>query len=230
MADKVLVIDDDLNLLNIMRQILASSGYIVATASNADDGLRLVQEQLPDLVLLDIMMPNITGWEVCARIRQISNVPCIFLTARSDEEDKVKGLELGADDYIVKPFHTAELRARVRAVLRRARPNDSARGPILSYGQGELVINTTARTVAVRGQAIALTPTEYRLLVFLAERPDRVLTAEQIYDAVWSGETGATPSSVKWYIWRLRRKIESVPRQPRFILTESIAGYRFNAD
>ena len=229
MPDTVLVIDDDPNLVSIIRQILTADGYIVATALNADDGLRMLREHHPDLVLLDIMMPGVDGWETCARIREISNVPCVFLTARFREEDKVKGLDLGADDYIIKPFHTAELRARVRAVLRRSRIANPPHGSVLSYGNDELVIHTDSRAVLVRGQAVALTPTEYRLLLYLAERPGRVLTTQQIYDSVWSGETEATLANVKWYIWRLRQKIEAIPTRPRFILTEPYVGYRFNA-
>jgi two-component system KDP operon response regulator KdpE len=151
------------------------------------------------------------------------------LTAKQADEDKVKGLDLGADDYIVKPIHPDELRARVNAVLRRAHMPPPSKEPILRFGSGDLIINTATRTVLVRGQKVELTSTEYRLLLYLAEQPGRVLTTVQIYDAVWSMETNAMLDSVKWYIWRLRNKIERDPGQPRFILTEPGIGYRFAA-
>jgi two-component system KDP operon response regulator KdpE len=227
--ETILVVDDDHSLLFIVKRILTISGYHVLTAVNAADGLRLFHEYQPDLVLLDIMLPGMDGWEVCQRIRAVSTVPCIFLTAKQADEDKVKGLDLGADDYIVKPIHPDELRARVNAVLRRAHMPPPSKEPILRFGSGDLIINTATRTVLVRGQKVELTSTEYRLLLYLAEQPGRVLTTVQIYDAVWSMETNAMLDSVKWYIWRLRNKIERDPGQPRFILTEPGIGYRFAA-
>jgi two-component system KDP operon response regulator KdpE len=228
MPETILAIDDDLNLITMIRMTLTAAGYTVVTAGRGAEGLRLVHEHQPDLVLLDVMMPELDGWETCKRIRAISTVPVIFLTARHGERDLVTGLGLGADDYIVKPFRQAELIARVNAALRRSHMPVPTKGAVLRYGDGELVINTETQTVVVRGQAIELTPTEYRLLLYLAERPSRVLTTEQIYDAVWSMEADAMLTSVKWYIWRLRNKIELDPRKPRFILTEP-GGYRFVA-
>lgn len=227
MLEKILIIDDDADLLILMRVALTAEGYTVATAPNGVEGLQRLLEHQPDLVLLDVMMPEMDGWETCKRIRAVSTVPIIFMTAKHGVEDKVEGLGLGADDYIVKPFHQAEVCARVNAMLRRTRMPPPTKEPVLRYGNGELIINTAARIVLVRGQKIELTPTEYRLLTYMAERPGRVLTIEQIYETVWSMDTNAMLTSVKWYVWRLRKKIEHDPRQPRFILTEPGLGYRF---
>jgi len=230
MPETILLIDDDLELSKVVRLCLGGAGYTVLTAANGAEGLRMLREHQPDLVLLDVMMPEISGWELCERIRSISTVPIIFLTARQTEGDKVKGLDLGGDDYIVKPFRPAELRARVSAALRRARMARPQKETILRFGEGDLVINTDTHTVLVRGKRIVMTPTEYRLLLYLAEQSGRVLTTDQIYEAVWSTETDALRTSVKWYIWRLRAKIESDSQHPRFILTEPGVGYRLSPD
>jgi two-component system KDP operon response regulator KdpE len=227
MAQTILAIDDDPSMLAIVGRILSKAGYDVATAPNAEAGWRVFQERSPDLVLLDVMMPGVSGWELCERIRAVSTVPCIFLTARRIEADRVKGLDLGADDYIAKPFHADELRARVQAVLRRVRPAPD-KPAILSFGAGGLVIDTARRAVRVNGQDADLTPTEYRLLVCLAEHPGQVLTTAQIFETVWHNETDALPANVKWYVWRLRQKIERDPGQPRFILTAPGVGYLFS--
>ena len=227
MPETILVIDDDPNLRSLMRLALTTAGYTAVTAHDGAEGLRSLEEHHPDLVLLDVMMPDLDGWEVCQRIRTFSGVPIIFLTALQAEQDKAKGLDLGADDYIVKPFHQAELRARVKAALRRAHMPPLPAKPTLRYGDGDLVINTAARTVMVRGREVGLTPTEYRLLVCLAEQLDHSLTLEQLARAVWYIETNATPANINWYIWRLRGKIERDPAQPRFILSEPGVGYRF---
>jgi two-component system KDP operon response regulator KdpE len=227
MPETILVIDDDPNLRSLMQLTLTTAGYTAVTAHDGAEGLRSLEEYHPDLVLLDVMMPDLDGWEVCQRIRTFSGVPIIFLTALQAEQDKIKGLDLGADDYIVKPFHQAELRARVKAALRRTHMPPLPAKPTLRYGGGDLVINTAARTVMVRGREVGLTPTEYRLLVCLAEQLDHSLTLEQLARAVWYIETNATPANINWYIWRLRGKIERDPAQPRFILTEPGVGYRF---
>lgn len=229
MPETILIIDDDPHLPTLMRLNLMEAGYHVVTASNGVEGLRLFHEYQPDLVLLDVVMPNMDGWETCQRIRAISTVPIIFLTAKQAELDKVRGLDLGADDYISKPFRQAELRARVNAALRRMHMPPPAKEPVLRYGDGDLVINTATRTVIVSGQEVELTPTEYRLLLYLAERPGRVLATEQIYNGVWNMETDAMLTNVKWYIWRLRNKVEHDPHHPHYILTEPGVGYRFAA-
>ncbi len=227
MTETILIVDDDPELLRIMRLNLTQEGYNVVTASNGREGLRQFHARQPDLVLLDVMMPEMNGLELCRRLRAVSTVPIIFLTAKQEVQDKVEGLKLGADDYLSKPFHQAELAARVKAVLRRVHMPPPDKEPVLRYGGGELVINTSMRVVMVRGQEIELTPTEYQVLLYLAERPGRVLTINQIYEAIWGAETSVLLTNIKWYIWRLRHKIERDPARPRFILTEPGLGYRF---
>jgi len=229
MPETILVIDDDPHLRSLMQLALTTAGYRAVTAPDGTEGLRSLEENQPDLVLLDVMMPDLDGWEVCQRIRAVSGVPIIFLTAMQGEQNQVKGLDLGGDDYIVKPFHQAELRARVRAALRRAHMPPLPQKPILRYGDGDLVINTAVHAIMVRGQEVHLTPAEYRLFLCLAEQPDHVLTTEQLAKAVWYIETNITPANINWYIWRLRGKIERDPARPRFILTEPGVGYRFAA-
>jgi two-component system KDP operon response regulator KdpE len=227
MAEKILVIDDHEPLLKLISLSLEKQGFSIFTATNGEMGLALFQQIAPDLVILDIMMPGMDGWEVCSRLRQTSSVPIIFLTALSSDQNIVNGLLGGADDYLVKPFTTTELRARVIALLRRARtPHEQP--DVLRFGGGDLIINRTERTVFAHGQQVSLSPIEYNLLLFMAERAGRILTAQLIFDTIWTPWAEAQPQSVKWYIWRLRQKIEATPQHPRFILTERGKGYRFS--
>ncbi len=228
MAERILAIDDDYLLLQLIQRSLESAGYNVVTALNGQSGLKQLRESQPHLVILDVMMPEVDGWETCRRIRDVSTVPIIMLTALESHQDIVKGLRLGADDYLVKPFHPEELQARVEAVLRRMRmpPPPSDTSP-LRFGGGDLIIDPVNRQVMVNGEVVDLTPTEYDLLLFLAKRAGRILPTDFIFDNVWSYDADAGPDSVKWYIWRLRNKIESNPRSPRYILTERGIGYRF---
>lgn len=227
MAEKILVIDDDENLLILTERILQKQGYLVTTASNGEQGLTLFRQIAPDLVILDVMMPGMDGREVCRRLRQASSVPIIFLTALGAERNVVDGLMDGADDYLVKPFRPEELRARVNAHLRRARmPYEPI--SILRFGDGDLIINCAEQTVFAYNQEVQLSPIEYNLLLFMAKRAGRILPTEVLYDAIWGSLAETGPETVKWYIWRLRQKIEADPRNPRFILTERGKGYRFS--
>jgi two-component system KDP operon response regulator KdpE len=227
-AEKILAIDDDYVLLQVIRRSLETAGYEVATAFNGQSGLQQIREDTPHVVILDLMMPELDGWETCRRIRDISTVPIIMLTALESPQDVVKGLQLGADDYLVKPFHPQELQARVEAVLRRVRmPSPSSDTAPLRFGGGDLIIDPINRQVTARTELVDLTPTEYDLLLFMAKRAGRILPTDIIFDNVWSYDTDAGPESVKWYIWRLRNKIEDDPRNPRYILTERGIGYRF---
>ena len=227
MGERILVVDDDTQLLSLIRLSLQKQGFSVFTATSGKEGLSLFHQIAPDVVILDIMMPGMDGWEVCSRLRQVSSVPIILLTALDSEQNIVDGLMGGADDYLVKPFTAAELRARVIALLRRARiRHDSP--DILRFGGGDLIINRTEQRVFVRGQEIALSPTEYNLLLFMAERAGRILPAQLIFDAIWTPWSDTQPQGVKWYIWHLRQKIEADSKHPRFILTEPGKGYRFS--
>ncbi len=228
MAERILAIDDDYLLLQLIQRSLESVGYEVIIAMDGQNGLQLFHERQPHLVILDVMMPQIDGWETCRRIREMSTVPIIMLTALGSHQDIVRGLKLGADDYLVKPFHPEELQARVEAVLRRMRmPPPSSDNTSLRFGGGALIIDPANRQVMVHNKEVDLTPTEYDLLLFMAKRAGRILSTDVIFDNVWSYDAEASPDSVKWYIWRLRNKIESDPRNPRFILTERGIGYRF---
>jgi len=227
-AERILVIDDDRLLLELIQRSLESAGYQVTIAIDGESGLQRVHESQPHLIILDVMMPHMDGWEACRLLRDSSTVPIIMLTALGSHQDIVKGLKMGADDYLVKPFHPEELQARVEAVLRRMRmpPSPSDSSP-LRFGSGNLIIDPANRHVMVHSKAVDLTPTEYDLLLFMAKRAGRILPTDIIFDNVWSYDADASVDSVKWYIWRLRNKIEDDPRHPHYILTERGIGYRF---
>jgi len=229
MGATILIIEDDPVQLQIIRDTLEAVNFNTVGARDGAEGLRLLYEHQPDLVILDVMMPALSGWEVCQRIRDVSTVPIIFITAKGSHEDRVKGLKLGADDYLVKPFVAAELHARVEAVLRRTRMPPPAKHRVLRFGNGELIIEPDAREVMVRGESVDLTLAEYRLLLFMAERAGRVLSADILTDELWPDDPNASVDNVRWHIWRLRRKIEEDPDDPQYILTERGLGYRFSA-
>ncbi len=227
MGEKILVIDDDTNLHKLISRTLESEGFSVFTAANGPEGLKLFHRIAPDLVILDVMMPGMNGWEVCRRLRRVSSVPIIFLTALDAVENVVQGLVGGADDYLTKPFKINELTARVVALLRRARmPHEQP--DILRFGCGELIINRTEQTVFAGDEEVSLSPIEYNLLLLMAEQAGRIFSVEQIFDTIWGPRADTGPQSVKWYIWRLRQKIEPDPQNPQFILTERGKGYRFS--
>ncbi len=226
---RILVVDDDKTLVRLLRDALSKAEYDVITASNGIDALQELYAKQPDLVLLDVMMPRMDGWETAQRIRQVSAVPVIMLTAKDEESDKLKGFTAGVDDYVTKPFSFAEIVARVNAVLHRARQVPPDHKP-KRYSSGTLVIDTDSRRVTKAGKIIELTPTEYRLLATLAENAGRVLSHEQLLNKVWGYEFGEDTGYVKRYIWYLRRKVEDDPRKPEHILTERGFGYLFQGD
>ncbi len=222
---RVLVVDDDRNLIRLLTESLETGGYAVATAVNGLEGLRQLYLTRPDLVVLDVMMPRMDGWETLARVREMSDVPVIMLTARDAEADRLRGFELGVDDYVTKPFSLAELNARVRAVLGRAsRSGGEAVAPPVVVG--DLLVDFGARRVLKCGQALALTPTEYRLLAVLAENAGRTLSHEQLLERVWGPEYVDEPGYVKRYVWYLRQKVEDDPSRPRYVETVRGFGYR----
>lgn len=228
-GDKIMVIDDDATLLNLLQQSLGKAGYEVITATNGLDGLQKMYEEHPDLIILDVMMPRMDGWETCRRIREMSQVPIIMLTAKDEEADKIKGFEYGVDDYVTKPFSFAELTARVTAVLHRTRQQPPRHEPAI-YRVGDLTIDLENRRVTKNGEVLDLTPTEYRLLATLVEHNGRVLSHEQLLTDVWGPEYIDDTGYVKRYIWYLRQKLEDDPSQPKYILTERGFGYRFRRD
>ena len=226
MSNKLLIIEDDADLVKALDVYFSREGYSVVTAANGLEGLQELYKEHPDIVVLDIAMPKMDGWEVCRRIREMSDVPVVILTARVQEDERVKGLKLGADDYVVKPFSLKELEARLEAVLRRTHVAQPAKEGII-FANEELSIDAERLTVTRRGKHVDLTPTEWRLLLLLAENEGRVLTHRQILEKIWGAEYADDVDYVKLFVYRLRRKIEADPEHPSYILSERGIGYRF---
>jgi|FLYN01.1.fsa_nt_gi two-component system KDP operon response regulator KdpE len=218
----ILIVDDEPGLRELVRINLEHEGFRVLQAENGIQGLELVRAQQPDLVILDVMMPEMDGWEACRKLREFSQVPVLMLTAKVQSQDIVTGLDSGADDYLLKPFNMDELMARVRALLRRV---PSPNRPVLA-GNGEIAIDKQKREVLVRGEPVDLTPTEYDLLLMLAENAGTVLEHETLLRSVWGQEYTKDNDYLKVYIWHLRRKLEQDPRAPKLLLTEWGVGYR----
>ena len=222
-SETVLIIEDDPTMLRGLKDNFEFGGYVVKTAVDGEEGLETALEARPDLIILDIMLPEINGYEICRTIRSKGlEMPIIMLTAKGQESDIVLGLNLGADDYVTKPFSIKELLARADAFLRRRRKPESQ-----TYHFGDLKLNMNSRKVLRNGVEIQLTPKEFGLLAFLAERPGRALTRDQILNAVWGYNILVTSRSVDRCINSLRAKIEPTPRRPRFIKTVREVGYRF---
>jgi two-component system KDP operon response regulator KdpE len=225
MAIKILVVDDSKDTTWLLRRTLTDENYEVEIAQNGLDGLRLAYHFRPDLVLLDVMMPDMDGWTTLRRLREFSEVPVIMLTAVGGEKSLVQGLDSGADDYVTKPFSMEELKARIRAVLRRKGLSEAESSPSLQFDGGQLIIDPSSQEVTVRGTVVDLTPTEYKLLLCLAYNSGRVLTPDQILDNVWGPGYEDSAANVKLYIWYLRRKIEVDPADPSYIITKRGTGY-----
>jgi two-component system, OmpR family, KDP operon response regulator KdpE len=221
----VLVVDDESRMVEFIAMNLELEGFRVVRAANGSEALERASREHPDLVLLDIMMPEMDGFETLAGLRETSSVPVIFLTAKSEEVDRIRGLDLGADDYITKPFSPRELVSRIRAVLRRTEPAALASSEIVV--DDELRINFDQRKVTVRGREVRLRPTEYRLLYQLVTNAGKLLTHEVLLSRVWGAEYRDEDQYVRLYITYLRQKIEKDPRNPRYILSERGLGYRF---
>jgi DNA-binding response OmpR family regulator len=229
----ILVVDDEPKIVQLARDYLEHSGFTVLTAGNGAAALDLVAQRRPDLVVLDLGLPQIDGLEVTRRIRRTGNLPIIMVTARDDELDKLLGLELGADDYLTKPFSPRELVARVRAVLRRTEAaagggSPGVDGPLVHAG--DVAIDRARMRVDVAGRPVDLTPTEFQLLLELARRPGQIRTRSQLLDAVHGVAFEAYERAIDTHIKNLRRKLEPDPRVPRYILTVHGVGYRFADD
>lgn len=224
---KILIIDDDSMLLYMVERILSRAGEEILLANSGLEGLRQLKLHEPDLVILDIMMPDLDGWEVCNQIRQVSNVPVMMLTALGHDRHIVRGLsQSGADDYLVKPFSPEVLLARVQALLRRAAlPATFPKS--LSYQDNYLKVDLMERQVLVQGRLVKLTVTEYRLLIYLLQNANRVLSFAHILKQVWGNEYGDSLDYVHVYISRLRQKLEEDPKNPRYLLSVHGVGYRF---
>ncbi|MGI8553211.1 MAG: response regulator transcription factor [Dehalococcoidia bacterium] len=222
---RVVVVDDEPQVLRLLRTALTERGYDVATAASGEEALVLLAKRPPDVVILDLVMPGMSGFEVCRAVREYSAVPIIVVSARGEERDKVLALDEGADDYLTKPFGMEELLARIRVALRHATPNGGSTKAV--FRNGDLRIDFEARRIWRGADEVHLTPTEYDLLKFLVQHADKALTHGMILRAVWGPEYSGESQYLRVYIPQLRRKIELDPSRPRFILTEPGVGYRF---
>jgi two-component system, OmpR family, KDP operon response regulator KdpE len=224
---RVLVIDDEPQIVRALRVALTANGYEVVSAANGEEALDLAATAPPDAVILDLGLPGLSGAEVCRSLREWTDVPILVLSARAEEREKVAALDLGADDYVTKPFGMDEVLARLRAALRRA----SAAPPAESiFTAGDLRIDFGRRLVTVAGHEVHLTPTEYSLLKLLATNADRVLTHGMLLRSVWGSEYGEEAHYLRVFVRQLRQKIEPDPARPRYLLTEPGVGYRFRVD
>lgn len=229
MGKKILVVDDEPTFVRLVDQVLTDKKYEVLKASNGQEALRLLFAHKPDLVLLDVVMPGMDGWQTCQRIRDMSDTPIIMLTGKQNaEDDIVRGLDYGADDYLIKPVGNRELVARVRAVLRRAElPSTVGTQKKITYSDDYLSVDITERKIMVNGERVKLTPIEFRLFALLVENAVRVLTHQQLLEKVWGWEYTNDLDYVRIYISHLRQKIEPDPALPRYIMTEPGVGYYF---
>jgi DNA-binding response OmpR family regulator len=225
-GELILAVDDEPRMIRFIRMNLELEGYKVIEAHNGPEALDKVRQELPDLVLLDVMMPEMDGFETLRSLRKVSNVPVIMLTVRDEEEDKVRGLELGADDYVTKPFSTRELVSRIKALLRRTQSSTEPKDSILRIDD-RLSVDLNRRDVIVEGERIHLRPTEFRLLHHLIENAGWVVPHNTLLTKVWGYEYRNELQNLRLYINYLRKKIEPNPSEPRYILTEREAGYRF---
>ncbi len=223
MNETILLIEDDEALAQLVQLLLERAGYKVVAASNGETGLELARQSPPDLVLLDILMPDMDGWHVYEELRRITDAPVLFLTALGDEHNITYGLGLGADDYIVKPFGYKELVTRVKASLARAR---RARGEQTVFQTGNLWVNLDTHEVKVDNRIVSLTPTEFQLLSALIQDPGRTVSHDTLLRRVWGPEYSNRRDYLKLYIWYLRQKIEADPRNPKRIVSERGQGYR----
>jgi DNA-binding response OmpR family regulator len=226
MKKQILVVDDEPRIRRFVRMNLELEGYAVIEAENGLAALTKVREAIPDLVLMDVMMPAMDGFETLAHIREWSSVPVIMLTVKADEEDLIHGLDLGADDYVTKPFKPRELSSRIRAVLRRVEPAVSQTDAPIIIDEG-LAVDFPRHEVQVRGERIKLRPTEYRLLLHLVENAGWIVPHETLLSKVWGPEYRDDNQLLRLYITYLRKKIEPDAAEPRYILTERGVGYRF---
>ena len=224
----ILLIDDDRSLIELLGDYLRRLGHEVTAVANGQAGIAALADPAPDLVLLDVTMPGLDGWQVLARMRSASSVPVIMLTARGDEPEILRGFAGGADDYVTKPFSFAQLAARIKAVLDRS-PHLRDAATTIRRG-ADLEGDVDRHRVLRAGATIDLTPTEFRILVTLLREPGRVLSARQIVSAVWGAEYADETGYIRRYVWHLRRKLERDPQQPRYILNERNIGYVFPAE
>jgi two-component system, OmpR family, KDP operon response regulator KdpE len=223
-AEPILVVDDNPQIRRALRTILISQGFVVVDARTGEEALDVIRHEHVDLILLDVNLPGMSGFETCKEIRRTSGVPIIMITVRDSERDKVQAFDAGADDYVVKPFGTEELTARVRANLRRSSPGGPSR-----FVSAELVVDFERRTVSAMGRSVRLTPKEFELLRQLVTNRGKTLTHRWLLQTVWGPDYGEEMESLRVLVNQLRKKVEPNPRKPRYILTEPWVGYRFES-
>jgi two-component system OmpR family response regulator len=227
---KILVVDDEFGILEVVQAYLLKEGYEVYTAMNGKQGLLLYEQAAPDLVVLDLMLPDISGEAICEAIRKTSNIPVIMLTAKKEEADRIQGLELGADDYLVKPFSPRELVIRIQGILRRVYGNNKVTKNIKSFNHNDLTINLQERQVTKLGKVVELTKNEYDLLLTFVENPNRTFTREQLIESTFGNDYMAYDRTVDVHIKNLRQKIESDPKVPSYVVTVYGVGYKFKGE
>jgi DNA-binding response OmpR family regulator len=228
MSPKLLLVDDDPILLRFLGEFLQNNEFTVISATSGPEALRQAYREHPDLVILDVMMPGMDGWEICARLREMSDIPIILVTGKSTEADKLRGFRLGIDDYVTKPFSFAELAARIQAILGRLRPRAAEIHEVLTIG--DLVIEVDKRQARRGEDIIPLTPTEYRLLEYLARHQGAAVSEEDLAQAIWGAYRGDDSTTVRRYIWLLRQKVELDPSNPRLVITVRGFGYRLGTE
>ena len=224
---KILVVDDEALLVKGIRFNLQNEGYEVITGSDGLEAVRLVQEQSPDLVVLDVMMPNMDGMTACSKIREFSDIPILLLTANTDDMDKLMGFDHGADDYLTKPFNILELKARIRALLRRSGSSEK-KTPGNNLSIGSITLDLDARNAYRNGELVVLTAKEFDVIEFLMRNPNRVYSREALLDTIWAYEYRSDIRTVDVHIRRLREKLEENPAEPKYILTKWGVGYYFH--
>lgn len=222
----VLLVDDDSTLLRFLGEFLKNADFKVLTTDKSETALRMLYEERPDIIVMDVMMPGMDGFVLASRVRELSSVPMILLTAKNSESDKLRGFRLGIDDYITKPFSFAELSARISAVLNRAHGGSPAQRNVLTFGN--VTVDLDRLSVIRDGEAVSLSPTEFKMLRFLVENRGRAISEEELLKTVWGLEEGAERGYVRRYIWFLRQKLERDPTNPELIETVRGFGYRMS--
>ncbi len=227
---KILVVDDEIKIVEVVKSYLENSGYQVYEANNGRQALEIFENVAPSLVVLDLMLPDITGEDICRALRKISHVPIIMLTAKIEEEHILKGLDIGADDYMTKPFSPRQLVARVSALLRRAGEDNPRAANVFSYNGGSLTIDLDNHVVNKRGMEVNLTPNEYKILTMMSKYPKKAFTRDELISLVLGNDFEGFDRTIDTHIKNIRQKLEQDPRNPRFILTVHGIGYRFGGD
>lgn len=226
MGKKIFVVDDEIKILEVVKSYLEHEGFSVITETNGNNVLNTLKKEKPDLVILDLMLPGISGEELCKRIRQFSNVPILMLTAKVQESDKINGFSIGADDYLTKPFSPRELVMRVKAILRRT-SDDVPLAEVMSFNNDDLVVDFKAHTVKKKGVVVNLTPNEFKILKFLIRNPNRVFTREELIEKVMGFDYEGYDRTIDAHIKNLRQKIEDDTKNPVYIKTVYGVGYKF---